>query len=107
MHGELRGTCQAVAKGTATINATVEGSNATAQCTVTVVDVTAKQITLNETELELLIGDEFQLEAAVEPEDAANKTITWESTDDAVASVSADGLVKALTRMANAQPMLP
>ncbi len=90
------GVVTAVAKGTATIKATVEGSNATAQCTVTVVDVTAKQITLNETELELLIGDEFQLEAAVEPEDAANKTITWESTDDAVASVSADGLVKAL-----------
>lgn len=90
------GVVTAVAKGTATINATVEGSNATAQCTVTVVDVTAKQITLNETELELLIGDEFQLEAAVEPEDAANKTITWESTDDAVASVSADGLVTAV-----------
>lgn len=93
------GVVTAIAKGTATINATVEGggTNATAQCTVTVVDVTAKQITLNKTELGMLLGEEFQLKATVEPENAANKTITWESTEETVVSVSADGLVKALS----------
>lgn len=90
------GVVTAVANGTATIKATVEGSDATDECVVTVSDISAKSVTLNETGLDMLIGDEFRLEAVVEPENAANKTITWTSTDETVASVSADGLVKAL-----------
>ena len=90
------GVVTALAKGTTTIKATVEGSDATDECVVTVSDISAKSVTLNESELDLLIGDEFQLEAVVAPENAANKTITWTSTDETVASVSADGLVKAI-----------
>ena len=90
------GVVTALAKGTTTIKATVEGSDATDECVVTVSDISAKSVTLNKSELDLLIGDEVQLEVVVAPENAANKTITWTSTDETVASVSADGLVKAI-----------
>ena len=90
------GVVTALANGSATIKATVEGSDATDECVVTVSDISAKSVTLNKSELDLLIGDEVQLEVVVAPENAANKTITWTSTDETVASVSADGLVKAI-----------
>lgn len=38
-----------------------------------------------------------QLSATVTPEDASNKTVTWSSSNTAVATVSASGLVSALT----------
>jgi len=46
------------------------------------------------------IGDQVQLAAVVAPADATNKNITWSSSNDAIATVSADGLV---TAMANGE----
>lgn len=42
------------------------------------------------------IGETQQLSASVMPEDADNTTVRWESDDSKVASVDANGLVKAL-----------
>jgi len=41
-------------------------------------------------------GDAFQLAATVAPADAANKNVTWTSTNQAVATVSTAGLVTAV-----------
>jgi uncharacterized protein YjdB len=53
-------------------------------------------VTLNKSEESLEIGKTLQLVATVEPADAANKDVTWSSSDDAVATVSATGLVTAV-----------
>jgi len=53
-------------------------------------------ITLNQFELELVAGEELGLLiAAVEPEEAANQTVIWSSSDELVATV-VDGMVTPL-----------
>lgn len=53
-------------------------------------------VKLDKAEAELEIGKTLQLAATVEPADAANKEVTWASSDAAVATVSATGLVTAV-----------
>ena len=91
------GEVQALKAGTATI--TVSSANGkTATCVVTVakkiIEVTS--VSLDQTKLELTEGDIATLTATVNPSDATDKTLTWTSSDTSVASVSANGEVKAL-----------
>jgi hypothetical protein len=53
-------------------------------------------ITLSDTALTLVIGDEKQLEATVLPDNATDKSVTWLSSASAIVSVDDDGLVTAL-----------
>jgi len=57
--------------------------------TVSAISVTPKALTLT-------VGDTGNITATVEPEDATNKDVTWESSDDTVATVDANGLVTAV-----------
>ena len=58
------------------------------------VDVTG--ITLNKTELALTVGAEETLSATIAPDNATDKTVSWTSTSDAVATVDANGKVTAV-----------
>jgi parallel beta-helix repeat protein len=62
--------------------------------TPSAVAVTGVSITEGDQELE--IGQTVQLTAVVEPGDANNKNVSWSSSDKAVATVSATGLVTAV-----------
>ena len=53
-------------------------------------------ITLSATTLSLQPGTTKQLRVTVSPADATNKGVTWESSNEAVATVSASGLVTAV-----------
>ena len=53
-------------------------------------------ITLNETSLGLSLNNAYQLKATVLPEDADNKEVAWKSSDEAVATLPAPGLVLAV-----------
>ena len=53
-------------------------------------------ISLSKSTLELTVGEEFTLEAAIMPDNATNKELTWTSDNEAVATVSAEGVVKAI-----------
>ena len=50
-------------------------------------------ITLNKTNAELKIGMTLQLEATITPDDATNKSVTWSSENEAIATVTASGMV--------------
>lgn len=67
-------------------------------CAVTVnefiVDVTGVELAASSAEL--LIGETCQIEAKVLPENASNKNVTYASSAEAVATVSATGLVTAV-----------
>ena len=52
-------------------------------------------ITLSETAITLLPDESKRLTATVEPADADNPAVTWESSDDAVAEVNSSGRVTA------------
>lgn len=54
-------------------------------------------VTLNKTTLSLEVAATEMLTATVEPADAEDKTVTWTSTDDTIATVDANGLVTAIT----------
>jgi uncharacterized repeat protein (TIGR02543 family) len=53
-------------------------------------------ITLNKTSATIFLGDTETLTATVEPSNALNKTVIWESSDEDVATVD-DGVVTAIT----------
>ena len=58
--------------------------------------VLCTSISLDKTSTVMNTGETMQLTATVLPADAANKSVTWTSSDNAVATVSSDGLVTAV-----------
>ena len=50
-------------------------------------------VSLDKTELELVIGETSTLSATVLPNNATNKMVSWSSSNESVATVSSDGLV--------------
>ncbi|MDD4583305.1 MAG: leucine-rich repeat protein [Eubacteriales bacterium] len=67
-------------------------------CKVTVSDrvVAVESVTLNESELNLEKDDIFTLIATVNPSDASDKTLMWESSDPSAVSVDNNGNIVAL-----------
>lgn len=94
------GEVTAVSAGDATIKVTTEDGEFEATCSVTVnaVDyVPVESVSLDKTSLGLTEGETAQLTATVEPEDASNKNVTWESSNTNVATVDANGEVTAVS----------
>ena len=88
------GKVTAVGSGEAKITATAGGKYASCIVKVTVL-VTG--ITLDKTELDMTIDDEpVTLVAKVTPEGATDKTVTWSSSNEKVATVDANGKVTAV-----------
>ncbi len=87
-----KGVVTAISSGKTVIKASAGGLSAslTVQCAVL-----PESVTLNYTKKTIVKGSTLQLKAAVLPADADNKTVTWTSSNTAVASVSAAGLVTA------------
>ena len=86
------GTVTAKGAGQATIKVTVGDVSAT--CKVNVVQPITS-IYLNKTALEMTALDTYQLQASVYPSEANNKEVSWESSDEKVATVDENGLVQA------------
>ena len=70
--------------------------NAPSVAVTQVVPVTG--VTLNKTTLGLVVGGEGTLVATVEPDNATNKDVTWSSSNTDVATVDANGKVKAVAK---------
>jgi len=96
------GTVSAVKAGTATITVTTQDGGKTATCAVTVVakhvDVQSVSVTDPSGKAESTQAPEttLQLTAKVSPDNASDKTVTWRSSNEAVAKVDGSGLVSIL-----------
>ena len=90
------GLVTAVAEGTSTITASAGGKSATCTVTVSKMFIEVSSVKLNKESLELVEGDSETLIATVLPENATDKTVTWESSDPSVASVDQNGMVIAV-----------
>ena len=90
------GLVSALSEGNTTITVMVSGK--TASCDVTVVKgfVAITSIKLDKVSLEMVEGDTETLTAAVSPDDATDKTVTWTSSEKGVATVK-DGVVSAIS----------
>ena len=90
------GLVTAVAEGQATITAKAGAIEATCQVTVLHVVINVESVTLDKTELTMVLEQEVTLVATVNPANADEKTVTWSTSDPAVATVSQTGVVKAV-----------
>ena len=90
------GVVTAVAEGTAKV--TAKAGDATAVCTVTVKADVVKvtEITINEVDFSLGIGDTKALTVTVKPDNATDKSVTWSSDQPGIVTVSSDGIVTAV-----------
>jgi uncharacterized protein YjdB len=89
------GLVTGMGSGTATITVTTSEGGKSATCAVAVT-VPVSGVSVSPTTASLVVGETLQLTATVSPSGATNTNVTWSSTDQAVATVSAAGLVTAV-----------
>ena len=96
--GTITGTPSAEGSSTFTVKA--ENSAGIIEKTFTLnikaAPVSVTSVKLDKTELPLVVGGNATLIATVEPADATDRTVTWESSDSDVATVDQSGNVKAV-----------
>ena len=91
------GIVTGVSAGIVNIRASAtDGSGVYSECKVSVTNVLVTSITLSETTKEMTAGEEFQLTTTIFPDNATYKNVDWKSTNDAIATVDNQGIVKAL-----------
>lgn len=94
---DSNGLVTAKRKGQAEIIASsLDGSGVQAKCLVNVLPLVS-DITLNEISITLNEGQTFAITAIVTPEEAANKTLLWTSSNEDVATVDQTGLVTTIS----------
>ena len=100
---EDTGTVTAVSAGTAVVTVTTIDGGYTASCNITVKgaaisdnSVSVNGVTLTPETLELKKGETGMLTVTVSPEDASNKSVSFNSSDTEVAAVDNDGKVTAV-----------
>ena len=84
------GSVRGVAQGTSNITVTTEQGDFKATCVVTVFIPPPTGVALSKTSTELTAGLDERLTATVAPA-GANQTVTWQSSNHAVASVFSEG----------------
>jgi len=89
-----KGNLQAISSGTTTITVKAEENNVQNQITINVYSKVTS-IKLDQEEIYMQIGDTFQINAIIEPEDANNKTIIYSSTNTKVATIQEKGIITA------------
>lgn len=88
---DFTGKITAINAGTATITATTQDMNITASCSVDVL-THVESISLSPNNLLIYSGDNQQLTPIFVPENASNKNIIWESSNEGIARVN-NGIV--------------
>ena len=94
---DSNGFVTAVDEGTAGIFVKTNDGNFVKICIVTVVpNVLATNVEIDEAEMTLTVGSTRQLTAIVYPDDATDKSVTWFSNEESVATVDSNGFVTAV-----------
>lgn len=95
---DATGKVTAVAMGTATITATTADGSLAASTTVTVqaTPVAVTGMTLDNLRTTIIVSFTTRLTPTITPANATNTNLTWTSSNAAVATVSASGVVKAV-----------
>ena len=81
------GKVTALSEGTSTITASCSGKSATCAVTVQKKVIPVTSVSLSKSSLSLVEGESSTLTATVSPSDATDQTVTWTSSNTAVAKV--------------------
>ncbi len=88
------GLVKGIAAGSTKISVKTKDGQLVSECVVVVKEpVHVTGVSLNKSTHEMGVGDEFTLIATVLPENANNKAVTWESSDESIATVDENGKV--------------
>lgn len=91
---DIFGNVTKLSDGEAIITAkTADGTNLSATCVVSIKPRRIESISLSPVEWSGVKGESFKIGATILPEDADNKTLTWTSSDESVATVDNMGQV--------------
>ncbi len=88
-------TIKGLQVGTSKVTARTDDGGFVSSCNVTV-GVGVEKIELDKSELHLKKGESASLKATIFPENASNKSLKWGTSDASVATVDANGGVKAV-----------
>lgn len=88
------GNIQAIRSGTTTITVKAEENAVQGQIEIQVYSKVTG-IALDQKEIYMQLGDTFQIHATIEPEDANDQTIQYESTNSEVATIDESGVITA------------
>jgi len=90
------GVVTGVEVGEVQVYVIADGKTAICELTVTAAPIRVETIELNKTEMALFVGKSETLTATIAPENATYPTVTWKSSDEAIATVDETGKVTAV-----------
>ncbi|MCR8629651.1 S-layer homology domain-containing protein [Paenibacillus radicis (ex Xue et al. 2023)] len=91
------------APGDFDVRGSVKETNINAVAHVSVKPILVEKVVLDQSSISLWRGETAQLKATVTPDNATNKMVSWSSSNPAVASVDANGLI---TTLANGETVI-
>ncbi len=94
--GPYSGEVFAIKKGNTTITASHDEIKNPAKFNVEVYDIPVDTVTITADDDVVIKGQTLQLKGTVCPSNASNKGVTWESSNESVATVDKNGLVHAI-----------
>jgi len=92
----INGRVKGEAPGEADITVTTSNGNHTAKCHVYVINVAVTRVALDKTSTTLIVGNTDVLTPIFTPSNASNKNVTWSSSNQNVARVEGNGIVRAM-----------
>jgi O-glycosyl hydrolase len=92
------GVVTGIAAGTATITVKTQDGDKTATSAITVNTIAVTGVAVTPTSASIFAGQTQQLAATVSPSNASNMSVTWSSSNTAVATVNSTGLVTGITQ---------
>ncbi len=90
-----KGTIKAIRSGKATITVKAQENNIQGQISITVYSPVTK-ITLDQSDIYMQVGDKFEINAIIEPNDADEKGVIYKSNNVEIATVQEDGIINSL-----------
>jgi uncharacterized protein YjdB len=90
------GVVTGLREGTVAITATTQDQSLKAKSSIRVVPIALESIAISPTKSLVPLDTRIQLNATFTPQDASDRTVKWTSSNTAVATVGANGLVKTL-----------
>lgn len=89
-----KGLIKAIRSGKATITVKAKENNVETSINIIVYSPVTK-ISLEQSEIYMSVGDNFQINAIIEPNDADNKLVAYTSSNEEIASIDEDGIITA------------